>query len=628
MKLKHLLATITAVSPLVLNTQAASPVWDTGAGAGIQAGSGTWDANTTANWTLDGGANRVPWTSGLDTALFQLTGSTGTVTVDNTNGQVGAAGIAISGSTAASGSWTISGGSLQLGSGGLSVNFGSDTNTLNLNAPVVLTSSQTWTSTTASLSNSNSRVLVGGAISSSGTANLTFNGGNRFNPSAIGSTNRVSFTLSANNTYTGTTTVSGGAQLVLNYTTTSDSRLDDSSALILSGGSVMLNGGSNYTEVVASTTLNAGLNSILAGSSGAGGTTNHIQLGAITHNVGATFEVSNAVSDLARTTSGNTNGILGGYALFGVNRFATVSSGVLASTTGSTNNTYSTWAAATNTVVNAAVNGSGDKTVNSLRLASGGSVALSSGTLTIASGGIIGDSGASISGGSLTSGLASGELFVHTPSALSISSAIVDNGSTATILVKGGTNTLTLSGNNTYTGATYVNAGTLVVSGGATLRGTVVQAGGSSISIGSGGVLSPGAASSAGVMTLGGNLSLADGSALDFQLGSLADKIQLTNSFASLAGSASANGITLNISAGSGIGIQTYSLFQWQAGTTLASFDLSDFNIVTTGGVTGTLQFGTNSLDYVVTAVPEPGTAALLFGAGVALILMRRRRLN
>lgn len=627
MNIKHLIATLSAVTPLCLTTHAASPVWDTGAAPGIQAGSGTWDFNTTGNWTLDGGASRGPWASNADTALFQLQGGNGTVTVDNANGQVGAAGIAISGNTAANGTWTITGGALQIGSGGLLVNFGADSNTLSLGAPIVLTASQTWTSTTASASNSASRVLVGGAISSSaGTTNLTFDGGNRFNSSSVGGNNRVGFTLSGNNTFSGATTVTGGAQLVLNYTTTSDSRLDDSSALNLSGGTIVLNGGSNYVEVVGSTNVNAGHSNIITGPNGGGGTTNHIQLNAITHNTGGTLDISNAAADIARTTSGNTTGILGGYATVGGNRFATVNSGTIASTTGSTRNDYAAWVASDNGFVNTAVAGSGNRSLNSLRLASGGSVTLSSGTATIASGGIIGDGGSSFSGGALTSGLASGELFVHTPSALTIGSTIVDNGPTSLVLVKAGTNSLTLTGDNTYTGATYLNAGTLVVSGDATLRGSVIQAGATNLNVTSGGALSPGAAGVAGTMTLGGNLSLADGAELVFQLGTTSDLIQLTNGFASLSGSASAGGITLYLSDAGGVTTQTYTLMTWQAGTTLTSFDLSDFSVVTSGGISGSLQFGANSLEYVVSAIPEPTTAAMVLGMAAVTLVFRRRR--
>ena len=88
----------------------------------------------------------------------------------------------------------------------------------------------------------------------------------------------------------------------------------------------------------------------------------------------------------------------------------------------------------------------------------------SAGALTLAGGGLIGNTSGSISGGTLA-GSASGELIVITPANLTIGSVIADNGG-ATALTKAGAATLTLTGSNTYSGATTVGAGTLQIGNG------------------------------------------------------------------------------------------------------------------------------------------------------------------
>lgn len=593
---------------------AATLTYDSGAGAGIQAGSATWDFNTAPSWTTDGGTSRVNWTDNSDLANFQLQGNTGTVTIGAT--QVGAGGLTFSGTTgSASNVWTVGVAgetqSVRLGAGGLS-NQISD-GLLLINAPLVLTSSQTWTSTKLGQNQQAAGVRANGVISTlSGTTNLTFDGlGLSSAIRTAGGDNRVVFEFGGNNTFTGTTTVTGGAVLRLSYLTNTVGKLAAGSALNLNGGSLVLNGGSAHTETVTSTTVGAGANTIYRGANGG---SNVIALGALTNGNGGTLDVSAA--NLAATTTTNTNGIIGGWATLGGSRFAVGSadgsSTNMSNTTGSTQNTYANWGATTNTVINAAVNGSGDKTTNTLRVATTGSLNLASGTATIGAGGIIADGGTSISGGNLTSG--TNALYVHTShvNGLTISSAIVD-GSSSVALVKAAGNTLTLSGINTYTGATYVNSGTLAMTGGSLANGNVFVRGAAAFTMNASSTITfniTGTSASefdvftqdaGGSFTLGGTLNL-----------------EFNNTFA--------GGATFDLFAlasGTADGFSTLSVSGSYAGS------LSE---ATPGIWTGTVNdqaftFTEASGVLQIATIPEPSAFAVLIGfAGLGFAASRRRR--
>ena len=95
----------------------------------------------------------------------------------------------------------------------------------------------------------------------------------------------------------------------------------------------------------------------------------------------------------------------------------------------------------------------------------------SAGALVLTSGGLIADTGGTITGGTLRgSSAASGnaELIVIAPLGLTIGSVIADNGG-ATGLTKAGSGTLTLTGSNTYTGPTTLAAGILQIASGASI---------------------------------------------------------------------------------------------------------------------------------------------------------------
>jgi len=115
-------------------------------------------------------------------------------------------------------------------------------------------------------------------------------------------------------------------------------------------------------------------------------------------------------------------------------------------------------------------------TINSLKLSAAATVTIDAGqTLTLSSGGLLVPGNASgsptITGGTLM-GAAIADLIVHQNHAintLTIGSVIADN-TAATALTKSGQGTLILTGNNTYTGPTYIN-GQSISSGSGTAPG-------------------------------------------------------------------------------------------------------------------------------------------------------------
>ena len=122
----------------------------------------------------------------------------------------------------------------------------------------------------------------------------------------------------------------------------------------------------------------------------------------------------------------------------------------------------------------------GDRSVNSLKLAAGGTVDLAGHTLNVESGGVIlgpADSAGTpvcLGGGRLTAGggTPGAELILHLATrTFTLDADIVDNpGGSVSLVVSGdgspsrpGGPTLVLRGNNTYTGRTYINACTVAV---------------------------------------------------------------------------------------------------------------------------------------------------------------------
>jgi autotransporter-associated beta strand protein len=249
------------------------------------------------------------------------------------------------------------------------------------------------------------------------------------------------------------------------------------------------------------------------------------------------------------------------------------------------------------------------------------------------------DSGTVTAGGATLN--AAGELVISnfsTTAGITVNSRIVDNGSGAVKVTKGAAGIVTLAGTNNYSGGTFVEAGTLLVTGSiqgsatvhtdATIGGTGSISGPVTLNLAAN--LSPGT-TGAGTLTTG-SLSLPDSAQFKFDLGG-----KLAGQFDSV----NVNG--------------TVTLGTLNAGPSLVASFINGFNAVpgdsfmlinnngTSDPIIGTFASGNtyavgnyvfdvnyaggDGNDLVLTvAVPEPGSAALLLGAAAPLLGLRRFR--
>ncbi|MCE5277474.1 MAG: autotransporter-associated beta strand repeat-containing protein [Planctomycetaceae bacterium] len=199
-------------------------------------------------------------------------------------------------------------------------------------------------------------------------------------------------------------------------------------------------------------------------------------------------------------------------------------------------------------------------------------------------------------------------------------------------LTKIGSGTQILSGTNTYTGATTVTLGALLINGdssgavgvvtvnsGATLGGSGIIGGATTIL--SGGKLSPGA--SAGTLTIDDSLNISGalGGAAGSLLFDLGDMVTLTGTNVLTIGSGLLNWDDF-VFTGTVTGPRTYTLFDTGAaisgtlGTNLSG---------KIGSFDGTLSMSESGQDILLTVIPEPATMSLLVLGGLAALIRRRR---
>ena len=371
----------------------------------------------------------------------------------------GAGALTLTGDNTYTGATTIGAGTLSIGSGGTT---GSVTGNIVDDAALVF--------------NRSNALTYAGLISGTGT--VTKNGAG-------------TLTLTGDNTYAGTTTISAGILSLGNGGTTGSvtGNIVDNAALVfnrssaltyaglISGagtvtksgtGTLTLTGANTYT---GTTTISAGMLSI-----GNGGTTGSVA-GNIVDDAALVFNRSNALTytGLISGTGTLTKAGAGTLTLTGDNTYTgatTISSGMLSLGNGGT-----TGSVAGNIVDNAALvfnrsnaltyaglisgagtvtkNGAGALTLTGDNTYTGGTT-ISAGTLSLGNGGTT---------GSVTGNIADNTSLVFNRSNALTYAGLISGTGTVT---KNGAGTLTLTGDNTYAGGTTVSAGTLSLGSGGT----------------------------------------------------------------------------------------------------------------------------------------------------------------
>lgn len=441
------------------------------------------------NWTGGGADNNwstaANWSSGSPPAATSINFA-GTTRLTPFNDTTAGTSYATFNFSSTAGAFVVSGNAVVLG--GDATNSSATKETINLVLQL-----GSGTSRNFNIVNAAGELEISQGIANlSGTANLVKVG-------------RGALTFTAANTYSGLTsvldgtltisgangsmalgtgiTVTNGATFRLSNTAAANNtaRLADTQAVSLNGGNMQFintGGAANYSETVGVLTLAGGVNT-LTSSQADSGQTSEITFSSLSRTNGVVNFSGTGLGDDTRNrivfiSALNNDGIMGGYATVG-NEFAkydaTVGS-VRAMQAGDYITTdQDTWTATSNVKLTASPSMlSASRQINSLNLAPGSAFTMDLGgrTLRVESGGILfsGSQTAMVQHGTLSAGEgtnAAGNLVIHQNSSgmLTLGARITNNGTGVVSVTKAGTGGLTFMEDNTYTGATYIYAGSL-----------------------------------------------------------------------------------------------------------------------------------------------------------------------
>lgn len=299
-----LITAVAAVAP----TLAAQRYWDTSDTAGLQAGNGTWDNNSTVNWNDSTGAGaRTVWTNSNNDDAYFVTGGTNVVAVSGTV-QLGILGVAVPGSQNTN--TTLNGGTLDftVASGGVLGLNSSDAGSLTINSNVTLSANQAWKPA------GNTVVTVNGNISGASATMTTSANTNTSTPYIyMNGTNSFSaFSLSSGSSSTRNYIFLGGDTSIANTLTVSATSLGASrlfagadnsfGSITMSNGYASL-GGTNTINGTGTVTLTSGSHLVIDKSAAIGGSGN-----ALIFNSGQLRILGTSMTSFgSRTLTTNTN---------------------------------------------------------------------------------------------------------------------------------------------------------------------------------------------------------------------------------------------------------------------------------------------------------------------------------
>ena len=216
-----------------------------------------------------------------------------------------------------------------------------------------------------------------------------------------------------------------------------------------------------------------------------------------------------------------------------------------------------------------------------------------------------------LTGGITNSGTTNTSLLVLTGSGLGSESGSFANGtgSNTGAVTKNGNGTWTLSGSNTYSGLTTVNAGTLIINGTSSGNGGLTVANGATFG-----------RSVTTALTLGGATTFAPGSTIALTLGNgVNSSLARSSGTWSLASNEAFVFDLTNAVEGS-----TYSILTGLASVPSLTGWTWSSNMV--GAVGSFSANGTTGVNFNLTTIPEPTTWALLVFSLTTVMILRRRR--
>ena len=297
-------------------------------GGSLSAGTVVLGWSGTGAFTQSGGANSIsgplylgydPGAAGTYTlSAGQLTANLGEVGAAGPGTFTQAGGCNTTASLGVAGTYTLRGGTNNAGS----LHLGGGSTIYNLGGGLLITSSVSTSATplldftggTLQASAPFSTTVPISLAASGGSATIDTAGyaltlaGSLSGPGGLVKTDGGTLTLSANNTYTGGTTVNGGLLSLAGS-------LSAAGPLTVGGGTLSYaptaNGGTGNTQAVAGLTVSLGLSGI----SVTGGNT--LPLGSIARNIGGAVNFNSGTSGTITTTQPNTSGILGPWATYG-----------------------------------------------------------------------------------------------------------------------------------------------------------------------------------------------------------------------------------------------------------------------------------------------------------------------